>query len=36
MGNKIYKTVDLFGNEEIRLVEKTRTKPNLFSDYDGF
>lgn len=36
MGNKIYKIVDLFGNEEIRLVEKTKTKPNLFSDYDGF
>lgn len=34
MENKIYKIVDLFGNEETMLVEKT--KPNLFKGYDGF
>lgn len=34
---KIYKTVDLFGNEEIQLIEKKRTSnKTLFTDYEGF
>jgi len=33
---KQYKVIDLFGNEEIRLCENTNSKPNLFSDYEGF
>jgi len=36
MKNGTYKIVDMFGNEEIRFIEKTNRKPNLFSDYDGF
>ncbi len=33
----IYKTVDLFGNEQIQLIEKKKTsKKTLFTDYEGF
>jgi hypothetical protein len=33
---KIYKVVDLFGNEEVRFSETTTRKPDLFSDHDAF
>jgi len=33
---RYYKTVDLFGNEELQFCEKKAIKPNLFSDYDAF
>ena len=34
---RIYKELDLFGNEEVKIIEKKRKKnKNLFSDYDGF
>ena len=38
MANKIlYKTVDLFGNEQIQLIEKKKTSnKTLFTDYEGF
>jgi len=37
MGRKIYKTVDLFGAEQIQFVEgKAVKKPDLFSDHDAF
>lgn len=32
----IYKTVDLFGNEHINIIDKKRKNPNLFNDYDAF
>jgi len=33
----IYKTVDLFGNEQIQLIERKRTSTKtLFTDYEGF
>jgi hypothetical protein len=31
-----YKVVDLFGNEEVMMITKSKKKPNLFSDYDAF
>ena len=31
-----YKVLDIFGNEEVVMVEKTNARPNLFSNYDGF
>jgi hypothetical protein len=31
-----YKIVDLFGNEEIIIINSKRKKLNLFSDYEGF
>lgn len=35
--NIVYKTVDLFGNEEIQLIEKKKTSnKTLFTDYEGF
>ena len=35
--NIVYKTVDLFGNEQIQLIEKKRTSnKTLFTDYEGF
>ena len=34
--NATYKTVDLFGNEEVVIIEKKKEKPDLFNDYDGF
>ena len=35
--NIIYKTVDLFGNEQIQLTEKKKTSSKtLFTDYEGF
>ena len=35
--NIIYKTVDLFGNEQIQLIEKKKTSnKTLFTDYEGF
>jgi len=38
MANKIlYKTVDLFGDEQIQLIEKKKTSnKTLFTDYEGF
>lgn len=34
---RIYKTVDLFGNEQIQLIEKKKSSnKTLFTDYDGF
>jgi len=38
MGQKtIYKTVDLFGNEQIQFIEKKKTSnKTLFTDYEGF
>lgn len=38
MNNKsFYKTLDLFGNEQIHFInKKVPTTKNLFSDYDGF
>ena len=36
MANIIYKTVDLFGNEQIQLIEKKKTSNKaLFTDYEG-
>lgn len=36
-GKIIYKTIDLFGNEEIQLIEKKKTSnKTLFTDYEGF
>lgn len=32
----IYKTLDLFGNEQLQIASKAKAKPNLFSDYDAF
>jgi len=32
----MYKTVDLFGHESVQLANKTRKRPNLFSDHDAF
>ena len=32
----MYKEIDLFGNEQIRLVNSSRKKVNLFSNYEGF
>ena len=34
--NAIYKTVDLFGDEQVVIITKKKEKPNLFNDYDGF
>jgi len=35
--NIVYKTVDLFGNEQIQLIEKKKTSnKTLFTDYEGF
>ena len=34
--NATYKTVDLFGNEELHFVERNRENGTLFDDYDGF
>lgn len=35
--NIVYKTVDLFGNEEIQLIKKKKTSNKmLFTDYEGF
>ena len=35
--NIIYKTVDLFGNEQIQLIEKKKiSNKTLFTDYEGF
>lgn len=31
-----YKTIDLFGNENIQFIENKVVKANLFSDYDAF
>lgn len=31
-----YKVIDLFGNEELRFVESSRKKPNIFTDYEKF
>lgn len=37
MDKRTYKIIDLFGNEELRIVEnKIQRAPNLFDDYDGF
>jgi hypothetical protein len=36
MEKKVYKTVDLFGNETVKFCERTAKKPHLFSDYDAF
>lgn len=33
---RTYKVVDLFGNEETRIVEGSGMQKNLFSDYEGF
>ena len=35
-GKATYKVLDLFGNEELRIVEKEKPKTTLFADYDGF
>ena len=32
----IYKVVDLFGNEEMRLATKKNVKPDLFTNHDAF
>jgi hypothetical protein len=32
----IYKTVDLFGNEQTQIAPTLAEKPNLFSNYEGF
>jgi hypothetical protein len=32
----IYKTLDLFGKEQLLISSKAKGKPNLFSDYDAF
>ncbi len=32
----VYKVLDLFGNEEMRLATKKNVKPDLFSDHDAF
>ena len=34
--DKIYKVLDLFGNEEFKIVEKINNKPDLFHHYDKF
>jgi hypothetical protein len=35
--DRIYKTVDLFGNEQIQIIKrKTTSNKTLFTDYDGF
>ena len=31
-----YKVLDLFGNEEIKIIDKQKSKPNLFENYDEF
>jgi hypothetical protein len=31
-----YKIIDLFGNEDIKLIEKKVNNPNLFNNYDAF
>ena len=31
-----YKIIDLFGNEDIKLIEKKANNPNLFNNYDAF
>jgi hypothetical protein len=36
MTKHIYKTVDLFGNEQTHFAEPVKKKPNLFTDYEGF
>jgi hypothetical protein len=36
MTKHIYKTVDLFGNEQTHFAERVKEKPNLFTDYEGF
>lgn len=33
---KIYKTVDLFGNETVEFCNMKVSSPNLFNDYEGF
>jgi hypothetical protein len=33
---KIYKTTNLFGDEEIKIVEKKQKKTNIFNDYESF
>ena len=32
----VYKVLDLFGNEEMRLATKKNVKPDLFTNYDAF
>ena len=34
--NVTFKTVDLFGNEELHFVERKRENGTLFDDYGGF
>jgi hypothetical protein len=36
MTKHIYKTIDLFGNEQTHFAERVKEKPNLFTDYEGF
>ena len=37
MGKSTYKTIDLFGNEQIHFIDKKiENKKNLFTDYEGF
>ena len=36
MGESTYKVIDLFGNEETRIVEIKKSQPNLFHKYDDF
>lgn len=36
MGTFIYKTIDLFGNEEEKIGTKKQAKPDLFSNHDAF
>jgi hypothetical protein len=31
-----YKVLDLFGNEETVIIQKSKNKPDLFIDYDAF
>ena len=32
----VYKTIDLFGNEQIQITEKKKKQPSLFNDYNAF
>ena len=37
MNKRTYKIIDLFGNEELKIVEnENKVVTNLFDDYDGF
>jgi hypothetical protein len=36
MRNNTYKTVDLFGNEQVHVVQNKKFKENLFTKYDDF